>query len=167
MVIRRRVVIAIPISIAFFAWQDVLIWQRIFESDALYQYAGTYHDGWRVMLYGMCALAVVLLWGRWGEVALYVSSLLFIEPRMIQDVLYYWLDGRAIPTQLPWLDASPFALFKPVTDVGLLASCAVWLVLWCVLWTALILAVNHFTHRRSTARNVARDIPRGHPVHQP
>jgi hypothetical protein len=50
----------------------------------------------------------------------------------LEDILYYWLDGNALPTVLPWLNSNPL-LLKPVTVNHILISAAFWIVFVIVL----------------------------------
>jgi hypothetical protein len=43
-----------------------------------------------------------------------------------EDVLYYWLDGRGLPSVLPWLSINPMIL-KPVTSLNLILSVLLWM----------------------------------------
>ena len=53
----------------------------------------------------------------------------------LEDVLYYLIQLKPIPTELPWLDHAPLVLFSPVDSVSLFASVALWLLFWAlVLW---------------------------------
>jgi hypothetical protein len=47
----------------------------------------------------------------------------------VEDLLYYWLDGRPLPTILPWLDEHPLIFFSPVTDASLLFNVFLWVML--------------------------------------
>jgi hypothetical protein len=113
---------------------DILLWQRIFEAHQLSMFDPQYQTGHVAILVGMMALGAVLLieagvWALWFEGALYTMAFGGVE-----DVLYYWFDGRSIPSALPWLDRSHLILIRPlqgdVTSGELLASAAFWLVLW-------------------------------------
>jgi hypothetical protein len=93
-----------------------------------------YQTGHVAILVGMMGMGGVLLidagvWALWFEGALYTMAFGGVE-----DVLYYWFDGRSIPSVLPWLDRSHLILIRPmegnVTSVDLLASAAFWLVVW-------------------------------------
>ena len=59
--------------------------------------------------------------------------------RVMRDALY-WLDGRALPARLPWLDTNDWLIGKPITDAILVANVTVWIIGWAVLW--LILKVS-------------------------
>ena len=59
----------------------------------------------------------------------------------VEDILYYWLDGKSIPAIMPWLDRSRLIFVRPVagdvTRAELLASAAFWLAFWL---TVMVLA---------------------------
>jgi hypothetical protein len=128
---RRKVLVALASSLFFYALSDILLWQRIFEAHDLYLYDDAYQTGHVSILVGLIAVGIVLLfdtgiWALWYGLALYTLSYSGLE-----DVLYYWLDGNAIPATLPWLDSfHNLILFKPVTNTSLILSSATWIVLW-------------------------------------
>lgn len=130
-----KTIIAVATALCFYALTDIYIWQRIFETDQLWQYAGVYHRGWFFSLYGMIILGVLLLDG-WKNKYLYAVSLYLLAFNGTNDILYYWLDFRKVPARLEWLDNHAFIFFKPVTDTSLLASCALWLLLLCLFYFA-------------------------------
>ena len=139
-------------SLCFYTLTDIHIWQRIFETDQLWQYAGVYHRGWYFSLYGMIALGVLLLNGYQNKI-FYGVSLYLLAFNGTNDVLYYWLDGRPLPGRLEWLDFHKLILFKPVTDVSLLLSCLVWLSFLIVFYLLLrylnrCVAVRAYDHFR-------------------
>jgi hypothetical protein len=147
---RRRILAALAIGLVFYALSDILLWQRIFETHALYQYDYRYQTGHRAVLVGMIAVGVILLyqtrlWAIWFALAFYTLAFSGVE-----DVLYYALDGRWIPDRCPWLDGNRLILFKPVTATSLILSAIVWVVFWGTsLWlSAWLIPVV----RRSVAR---------------
>lgn len=126
---RRRILAALLVGELFFAYSDILTWQRVFEAHGLWQFDAAYQTGHRTVLLGMVAVGVILLWdsglwAAWWAVAFYWLSFTGLE-----DTLYYWLDGRAIPDRLPWLDANPWIWPHPVTSWSLIGSSAFWLAL--------------------------------------
>jgi hypothetical protein len=128
--VRRRIGIALAVGLVFYALSDILLWQRIFETNGLYRYDGRYQTGHQAVLVGMIAISVILLyearfWALWFALAFYTLAFSGLE-----DVLYYALDGRWIPGRCPWLDGNRLILFKPVTATSLVMSAVVWLVLW-------------------------------------
>lgn len=122
-----RLLVSILIALFFYIRTDILIWQRIFETNQLWQYAGVYHRGWYMSLYGFILLGVLLL-PTWREKLFYGITLLILCFNGTNDVLYYWLDGRALPERLEWLDRHFLILFSPVTRGTLLLNCALWIV---------------------------------------
>jgi len=126
----RRVVVALSVGLLFYALSDILLWQRIFEAHGLYQYDGAYQSGHVAILLALISSGMVLLlearwWALWYGLAFYTLAF-----GGLADVLYYWLDGRALPAVLPWLDANRLILFHPVTSWSLLASAGLWTALW-------------------------------------
>jgi hypothetical protein len=47
---KYRTVIATLIALFFYTVTDILIWQRIFETHNMVEYADLYHTGWFVTL---------------------------------------------------------------------------------------------------------------------
>jgi hypothetical protein len=131
---RRRAMVALVIALGFYALSDILLWQRIFEAHQLAKFDAQYQTGHVAILVGMMGVGGVLLfdsglWALWFEGALYTLAFGGAE-----DVLYYWLDGRSIPSVLPWLDRSRLIFVRPVagnvTSAELLASAVAWFGLW-------------------------------------
>ncbi len=132
--VRRRTLLALILALGFYALSDILLWQRIFEAHGLSAFDPEYQTGHIAILVGMMAVGAILLldsgwWALWYQGALYTFAFGGVE-----DVLYYWLDGRAIPGLLPWLDRSRLIFVRPlaghVTNIELLASAALWVTLW-------------------------------------
>jgi hypothetical protein len=120
-------------AVFFFTKIDILIWQRIFEKNQLWELGiGTYHYGWTFALYGFMALGFIFFYPHVRRMIMFPLSLLLLAFSGMEDVLYYWLDGRAIPANLPWLDHNPLIL-QPVTNIHLILSAAVWLLMIVVL----------------------------------
>lgn len=135
--IRWRIVIAVFVALLLFAWQDVLIWQRIFEHDGLWQYAGVYHDGWRVMRDALVIVGIWLLWPRWIEMAFYSSTLFVFSINGFVDILYFWLDGRALPLEFVWTCDAWHICIVPGPIKGaeaFIASVVMWGMLWAAGW---------------------------------
>ena len=125
---RIRASAAVGISLLTWVGSDILIWQRIFEAHVLKQFDPLYQAGHFAVLAGLIVLGALLvwhpIWSAWYAVTTYV-----IAHSGAADVLYYWLDGRAVPPTLPWLDvAHPLILFHPVTAAGAETSSLVWIV---------------------------------------
>jgi len=149
--VRRRVSLALLIALGFYVLSDILLWQRIFEAHELSLFDPEYQTGHVAILVGMMAVGGVLLvesglWALWYQGALYTLAFGGVE-----DVLYYWLDGKAIPGVLPWLDRSRLIFVRPlpgdVTNVELLASAA----FWVALWLSVLVFVPRIAARRSAA----------------
>ncbi len=134
---RRKLMLALAAGLFFYALSDILLWQRIFEQHDLFEYQRQYDSGHITTLVALIGVGVILLWdlgvwALWWAAAFYTLTFSGLE-----DVLYYWLDGRAIPSNCPWLNSDPFILFKPAGGPGLAVSAAVWLIFWtATLWMA-------------------------------
>ena len=108
------------------------------------------------------------LWALWYQGALYTLAFGGVE-----DILYYWLDGRPLPAALPWLDRSRLIFVRPlsgdVTNLEVLASAAFWVAVWLSLLLVLprlpasreklkaLLAAGTAAGRRVSARCAARN----------
>lgn len=131
----RRVIVSVVISLITYALVDILIWQRIFEENELWDIGiGTYHLGWQAVLIGLMVLGAFLLLPNIVHAASYAASLFILAHSGLEDILYYVLDGRVIPERLPWLDQAPLIFYKPVTNISLCLSALTWIVLICVFW---------------------------------
>jgi hypothetical protein len=118
--------LAVIAAIWFYTKIDILIWQRIFENHSLYEYGiGVYHWGWLQSLLGYMIVGAILFAPNWREVIGYPITLAVLAYSGLEDVLYYWLDGREIPATLPWLDKNPLIL-HPITNTNLVLSAAFW-----------------------------------------
>jgi hypothetical protein len=122
-------------AVIFYTFADILIWQRIFETNQLVEYANVYHTGWFVSLAGYAILGVVLLWENWKDCVYYLIALLVGAFCGLEDVLYYLLDGKPMPASLPWLEGNP--LIYHVSREGVLWSVAFWLAALVVLYFVL------------------------------
>lgn len=122
--------ILIVIAVFQYTAIDIKIWQRIFEANNLQQVgAGLYHAGWQEALYGFMVLgAIALINLSKRHAVLFPLALYALAHSGLQDVLYYWLDFRALPAELPWLNEAPLILFSPVASGNLIASALIWLV---------------------------------------
>jgi hypothetical protein len=117
----------LTIGIYFFTKIDILIWQRIFEANKLWDLGiGTYHQGWTYALFGFMALGVVFFYPNVRRMVTFPLSLTILAFSGLEDILYYWLDGRAIPAALPWLNTNPL-IIQPVSSHNLLLSASIWL----------------------------------------
>jgi hypothetical protein len=132
---KYRPVIAAALALLFYTFADILIWQRIFETNQMVQYADIYHTGWFVSLAGYAILGVVFMWGAWKDVIYYLISLFVGAFSGLEDVLYYILDGKPMPESLPWLDRNPMILH--VSREGVIGSVSFWLLALMVLYLIL------------------------------
>lgn len=121
---------ALTVAIYFFTWVDILIWQRIFEANELWDLGiGTYHDGWTFALFGFMALGVLFFYPNLRRMLTFPLSLAILAFCGLEDILYYWLDGRTIPNTLYWLNENPLIFLKPVIRAHLLISALTWLLI--------------------------------------
>ena len=98
-----RPIFAALIAIIFYTATDILVWQRVFESNELVKYANTYHTGWFVSLAGYATIGIILMWDAWKECIYFLLALFIGAFSGLEDVLYYVLDKRPMPESLPWL----------------------------------------------------------------
>jgi hypothetical protein len=100
--------VALAVALFFYARMDILIWQRIFETHSLYDLGiGVYHWGWIQSLFGFMILGVLVCYPNLRQMFTFPLSLAILAFSGLEDILYYWLDGKALPTVLPWLDSNP------------------------------------------------------------
>lgn len=125
---RARVSMAVAVGLVFYSLGDVLLWARIFEANHLSQYDPAYQTGHREILLGLIAVGVVLLWDAGAWALWWALSLYTLAWGGAADLLYYVLDGRAIPATLPWLNDNRliWPMFKPVTNSTLLLNVGLW-----------------------------------------
>jgi len=145
---KYRPVLATMIALLFYTATDIFIWQRIFERNQMVEYASSYHTGWFVSLAGYAAMGVLLMWGDWKDCLYFLISLFVSAFSGLEDLLYYILDGKAIPDALPWLDNNPMIYHS--SRAGLVSSIAFWLILLVVFYFILFeknkrLELNRFT----------------------
>jgi hypothetical protein len=118
----------LSIAIYFFTWVDILIWQRIFEANQLWDLGSdAYHTGWTYALFGFMALGVLFFYPNFRRMVTFPLSLAILAFSGMEDILYYWLDGRTIPDTLSWLNTNPLIFLKPVTNTHLIISAVFWL----------------------------------------
>jgi hypothetical protein len=102
-----RPVLAAVIAILFYTITDILIWQRIFETHQMIQFADTYHTGWFVTLAGYALIGTLLMWGSWKDCVYFLLAVFVGAFSGLEDVLYYVLDMKPMPASLPWLSGNP------------------------------------------------------------
>jgi hypothetical protein len=141
---RRSVVIALGVGLVFYALSDILLWQRIFEANHLWQYDAQYQTGHVAILVALIGTGMVLLWNAGWWAVWYGLAFYTLAFGGLADVMYYWLDGRSIPAALPWLEANHLILFHPVTTATLVLSAGAWI----AVWLGSLLASRDFAMRR-------------------
>ncbi len=132
---KLRPILAVALALFFYTLTDILVWQRIFEYHRLVEFADMYHTGWFVSLAGYATIGLVLLWGQWKDCVYYLIALFVGAFSGLEDVLYYVLDGRPLPADLPWLGGNP--MIASVSRSGLLTSVFFWLAILIVLYVGL------------------------------
>jgi hypothetical protein len=132
---KYRPIIAATLALTFYTFADILIWQRIFETNQMVQYANVYHTGWFVSLAGYAILGLVLMWGDWKDCAYFLISLFVGAFCGLEDVLYYLLDGKRMPDMLPWLENNPMIFH--VSREGVIWSVSLWLIALVALYLVL------------------------------
>ena len=142
---KYRPIIAAALALTFYTFADILIWQRIFETNQMSQYADIYHTGWFVSLAGYAIMGLVLMWGDWKDCAYFLISLFVGAFCGLEDVLYYILDGKRMPEMLPWLEGNPMIFH--VSREGVLWSVSLWLIALVALYLVL------YPWRRKTQRS--------------
>ncbi len=130
-----RPILAVALALFFYTVTDILVWQRIFEFHRLVEYADMYHTGWFVSLAGYATIGFVLLWGQWKDLLYYEVALGIGAFSGLEDVLYYVLDGREMPSSLPWLGSNP--MIGSVSRSGVLTSVFFWLAIILLLYVGL------------------------------
>jgi hypothetical protein len=125
----KRFWLALAVALFFYTKMDILIWQRIFEEHKLIGLGiGIYHWGWFQSLLGFMALGILACYPDRRRMVTFPLSLAILAFSGLEDVLYYWLDGKTIPAELPWLNSNPL-IFKPVTVNHLILSAVFWLLI--------------------------------------
>jgi hypothetical protein len=114
---------------------DILVWQRVFETHKLLEYADTYHTGWFVSLAGYATIGVILMWDAWKECLYFLLALFVGAFSGLEDVLYYVLDKKPVPESLPWLSNNPMIYGSSRT--GVISSVLFWLAALVILYIAL------------------------------
>ncbi len=142
-----RPIVAAIAALLFYTVVDILIWQRIFESNNMSQYADTYHSGWFLSLAGYAFIGILLMWGEWKDCFFYLTTLFVGAFSGLEDVLYYLLDRKPIPESLPWLDHNP--MIYATSRTGLLLSVFFWLLMLASLYVWL-----YWRRNRSPALHV-------------
>ncbi len=134
---KLRPVIAGLIAIFFYTITDILVWQRVFETHKLIEYADTYHTGWFVSLAGYATIGIILMWDAWRD-CLYFLMVLFVGAFSgLEDVLYYVLDKKPMPASLPWLSNNP--MIYESSRTGVISSVLFWLAALVILYIPLFL----------------------------
>jgi len=119
--------ICVAVALLTYAGSDALIWGHIFEAHSMWWADPQYQAGHKAILWGLLALGAVALAGcglRWS--AWYAVTFYALSQGGGADLLYYWLDGRAVPAALPWLDApGHWLIAHPATPGRLMVQCVV------------------------------------------
>lgn len=122
----KRYWLALTVAMFFYAQMDILIWQRIFEANDLIELGvGVYHWGWFQSLIGFMILGILVCYPNFRRMVQFPLTLAILAFSGLEDILYYWLDGKHIPAELPWLSSNPLIL-QPVTREALFVSACFW-----------------------------------------
>lgn len=132
---KHRPIIAAVMALLFYTLADILIWQRIFETNQMIEYASIYHTGWFVSLAGYAIIGVILMWGAWKDCVYFLMSLFIGAFSGLEDMLYYLLDGKPMPDMLPWLERNP--MIYHVSREGVIGSVAFWMIALIFLYIVL------------------------------
>jgi membrane-bound metal-dependent hydrolase YbcI (DUF457 family) len=132
---KYRPIIAAAMALLFYTFADILIWQRIFETNQMIQYADIYHRGWFVSLAGYAIIGIILMWDSWRDVLYYLTALFVGAFSGLEDVMYYLLDWKPMPAALPWLDANPMIFH--ISRTGVIFSVILWMTALALLYIAL------------------------------
>ena len=132
-----RPIFAALIAIIFYSATDILVWQRVFETNELVKYANTYHTGWFVSLAGYATIGIILMWDAWKECLYFLLALFVGAFSGLEDVLYYVLDKRPMPESLPWLKDNPMIYASSRT--GVISSVLFWLSALVILYIVLFI----------------------------
>ena len=132
-----RPIFAALIAIIFYSATDILVWQRVFETNELVKYANTYHTGWFVSLAGYATIGIILMWDAWKECIYFLLALFVGAFSGLEDVLYYVLDKRPMPESLPWLKDNP--MIYTSSRSGVISSVVFWLGALVILYIVLFI----------------------------
>ena len=132
-----RPIFAALIAIFFYSVTDILVWQRVFETNELVKYANTYHTGWFVSLAGYATIGIILMWDAWKECIYFLLALFIGAFSGLEDVLYYVLDKRPMPESLPWLKDNP--MIYTSSRSGVISSIVFWLGTLVILYIVLFI----------------------------
>jgi hypothetical protein len=129
---KYRSILVTLIALLFYTITDILVWQRIFETNQMVEYADAYHAGWFVSLAGYATIGLLLMWGAWKDCLFFLTSLFVGAFSGLEDMLYYILDRKPIPDALPWLANNPMIYHSSRT--GLISSVMLWIAVLTVLY---------------------------------
>jgi hypothetical protein len=146
---KLRPLIAALMALGFYTITDILVWQRIFETNQLVMFANTYHAGWFVSLAGYAMVGVVVMSDRIKDCLFFLVALFIGAYSGLEDILYYVLDRKPVPESLPWLEHNP--LIRGTGRADLILSAIFWLAVLIALYAVLYL-------RRDSARRVGLDL---------
>jgi len=76
------------------------------------------------------------MWGRWKDCLYFVTSLFITAFSGLEDILYYVLDRKPMPSALPWLEGNPLILYGS-SRLGVIASVAFWILALALLYLLL------------------------------
>jgi hypothetical protein len=130
-----RPIVTALMALLFYTITDIIVWQRIFEANHMVGYANTYHAGWFVTLAGYGSMGAVLMWDDWKDCLYFLATLFVGAFSGLEDVMYYILDRKPIPAQLPWLARNPMIYASSRT--GVISSIVFWLAILVIFYLIL------------------------------
>ncbi len=135
MIKKFRPIVTALTALLFYTITDIIVWQRIFEANHMVGYANIYHTGWFVTLAGYGSMGTILMWGNWKDCIYFLVALFVGAFSGLEDIMYYLLDRKPIPAQLPWLSRNPMIYASSRT--GVISSVVFWLIALIVLYVIL------------------------------
>ena len=132
---KYRPIFTALIALLFYTSTDILVWQRVFETNHMAEYATPYHAGWFMSLAGYAVIGITLMWGAWKDCVYFLAALFIGAFSGLEDLLYYILDRKPIPNELPWLENNP--MIHSSSRAGVIESVVFWMVALAVLYVIL------------------------------
>jgi hypothetical protein len=125
----RRAVLTTAAVILAWSIQDIFVWQRWFEARDLYQFDTEYQYWHSAFL--LVSIAAGCAWLKGWRGLMFAVATWTLANSGLADVLYYWLDFRNIPENLPWLNTlHPLVIGHPATRDSVVVSSLIWISFW-------------------------------------
>lgn len=133
--------LALVLVIALYTIFDSAIWGGIFEPSDRYlfdlkNWINVYYAFWFLWMAGLIYAALYCLNLERREAVLFALSCIVIAHSGLEDILYYLLACREIPSDLPWLNGAIIILFQTpeMPKENIYASSAVWIGIVAITW---------------------------------